>query len=588
MVETGARRVDPPASGFPHGAASMRELRDRAVLATDVAFSITDPCQAGNPLVWANPAFTRVTGYRLDEVVGHNCRLLQGDATDPAAVAAVGAAISTRQSATVTLLNYRKDGTAFWNQLAISPVFDGPGDLVGFVGIQADVTQRVLADAERERALVAERAAREETERGRARLSVLVDATTKLASTLDVGEAVARLAEISVPALADWVCINLADEHGDLADVALLHRDGRRDLLERYAALQPSSLDERSGVRRLLAGADPFLIHETRPRDLRSDLGTPELVDVLEGLGLRSMMYVPLVARANRVLGTMLLVAGPSGRRFDDDDLEAAADLGRRAGLTIDNARLYQREHRNAELLQRSLLPVLPHIAGVTLAARYLPGESTADVGGDFYDILALSDGSVGFAIGDVVGHDLTAAAAMGHLRGLLRACAWDDADDPSGSQPGRIVDRVDRLVQGLDVAPLATLFFGCLAIGAGDAPARFTYANAGHPYPLLRLPSGDVTRLDGGTGLLLGVSDLGPHRSATVGLPPGSVLVGYTDGLVERRGAHLDTGIDWLAATLAAIPPDAPAEEIADRLVSTVDSGRDDDIAVLVLEVDA
>ena len=118
--------------------------------------------------MWVNPSFTRVTGYEPEEVVGRNCRFLQGPATDPAAVEGIRAAIRERRTHTTTLLNYRKDGTAFWNQLSISPVFDGAGALVSFVGVQTDVTERVRVEHEREAAFAAEQAARQEAEPARA------------------------------------------------------------------------------------------------------------------------------------------------------------------------------------------------------------------------------------------------------------------------------------------------------------------------------------------------------------------------------------------------------------------------------------
>ena len=102
-------------------------LLDRAVLATDVSFTISDPRQPDNPLVWVNPAFSRITGYSAAEVAGRNCRFLQGPATDPAAVAAMRRALAAQEQVTVTVLNYRKDGTAFWNEVSMSPVFDGDG-----------------------------------------------------------------------------------------------------------------------------------------------------------------------------------------------------------------------------------------------------------------------------------------------------------------------------------------------------------------------------------------------------------------------------------------------------------------------------
>src|SRR5205807_746115 len=124
--------------------------------------------QPDNPLAWVNPSFSRVTGYEYDEAVGRNCRFLQGPATDPRTVAEIRAALEEPRTITATLLNYRKDGTAFWNQLSISPVFDGAGELVSFVGVQTDVTERVRVESEREAAFAAEQAARQEAELARA------------------------------------------------------------------------------------------------------------------------------------------------------------------------------------------------------------------------------------------------------------------------------------------------------------------------------------------------------------------------------------------------------------------------------------
>lgn len=126
-------------------------LRDRAVPATEVSFTISDPGLPDNPLIWVNPAFTRVTGYEFGESTGRNCRFLQGPASDEATVAAMRRAVEDKESITVTLVNHRKDGTAFWNEVSISPVFDGEGRLTNFVGVQADVTARVAAERERGR-----------------------------------------------------------------------------------------------------------------------------------------------------------------------------------------------------------------------------------------------------------------------------------------------------------------------------------------------------------------------------------------------------------------------------------------------------
>src|SRR4051812_44903916 len=144
------------AEGVEDAEGYLQALRDRAVIATDITFTITDPRQPDDPLVWVNPSFTRVTGYEYDEAVGRNCRFLQGPATDRDTVGRIRRALDEQRTLTTTLLNYRKDGTAFWNQLSISPVFDGNGELVSFVGVQTDVTERVRVESEREAAFAAE------------------------------------------------------------------------------------------------------------------------------------------------------------------------------------------------------------------------------------------------------------------------------------------------------------------------------------------------------------------------------------------------------------------------------------------------
>src|SRR3712207_3475331 len=151
--------------GSDPAGAQLQALRERAVVATDIAFTITDPRRPDGPLVWVNPSFSRITGYSAEEAVGRNCRFLQGPATDAATVAEIRAALDERRAITTTLLNHRKDGTAFWNQLSISPVFDGEGELVSFVGVQTDVTERVRGERERAAAFAAEQAARRSEER---------------------------------------------------------------------------------------------------------------------------------------------------------------------------------------------------------------------------------------------------------------------------------------------------------------------------------------------------------------------------------------------------------------------------------------
>jgi PAS domain S-box-containing protein len=579
-------KIDPADQGAEPDA-YLQALRERAVIATDITFTITDPRQPDNPLAWVNPSFTRVTGYPADEVVGRNCRFLQGPATAPDAVAEIRTAVAERRTVTTTLLNYRKDGTAFWNQLSISPVFDGDGELVSFVGVQTDVTERVRVEREREAAFAAEQSARQDAElaqataeeaqaraeRAQGRLALMAEATSALIATLDMGELIDRLARLCVPGLADWVYVSLLDDYGEVRESVGRHRDGREEDIAEFTARHVMHLPPGSPTRRSMSTSRPVLLETITPEVLQAVFTYPGAREAFERLGGSTALTVPMVAR-RRTLGAIALIRSDGSRPFTRDDVEIAEDLAGRAALAVDNVRLYQREHSVADTLQRSLLPELPEIAGIETAAHYVSASTAADVGGDFYDLLHLPDGSIGIAVGDVVGHDVAAAAAMGHLRGVLRACIWDAED----ADPGRVLARVDRLVQGLRVASLATMVYARAVRPDRDGdPWRLHVANAGHPPVLLRAPDGAMRILDGVTGMLVGVDASSHRETLTVEIPAGSTLIAYTDGLIERPGADLDQGIRDLCERLAAAPPDAGPRELCDAAVAGALDHRDD-----------
>jgi PAS domain S-box-containing protein len=587
---------------------ALQALRERAVIATDITFTITDPRQDDDPLVWVNPSFTRMTGYEYDEAVGANCRFLQGPATDPAAVAEIRTALQERRQVTVTLLNYRKDGTAFWNQLSVSPVFDGEGELVSFVGVQTDVTERVRVENERESAFAAEQSARQEAEnarlvaeraradaerargeaerarwgaeRAQSRLALMAETTSTLSATLEMRELLDRLAALCVPLLADWAYVTLVDEHGIVRDSAYRHRDGGHEAdLDEFTDLHVRHLPQNSPSRRSMSTARPVLLPDVTDDVLEQAVTSPGARAAFRRIGGRSVLTVPMVAR-RRTLGALALVLTTPDRDFDQDDVDMVADLARRAALVMDNVRLYQQEHTVADTLQRSLLPEIPEIAGIEAGAHYVSASTAADVGGDFYDLLELPDGSIGIVVGDVVGHDVAAAAAMGHLRGLIRACLWE-AEDPD---PGAVLGKVDRLVQGLRVASMATMVYARAVPPTGDDRTwRLEVANAGHPPVLLRGPDGEVRLLDGATGMLVGVDASSRRTTRVVELPAGSTLVAYTDGLIETPGLDMDTGIGELAQRLAAAPVAASPGELCAAAVSGVRDRRDD-VALLAV----
>jgi PAS domain S-box-containing protein len=561
----------------------LQVLRDRAVVATEMSFTITDPRRPDDPLVWVNPSFTRLTGWSYDDVVGRNCRLLQGPNTDRAVVGRIAGSLGRRQPVTEVLLNYRRDGTAFWNEVSISPVFDGDGELVNFVGVQTDVTERVVVEQER-------RAALAEAEEARTQLRLLAEATTQMTGALDVVDACVRLARSLVPGLADLCAVDVPDRPGADAvqRLAVAARDGADEArLRRFAELRGDHPGSPGDIGPVLAGGDPLLLPEMPDRGADHFPDDPAAGEVYDGLRLRSLMVVPLRAR-DRVLGALTLASQhPYGRRYGQRDLHLAADIAGRAGLAVDNARLYETEHAAAATLQHSLLPAVPQVPGLQVAARYLVGMDGNQVGGDWYDVLNLPDGAVGVAVGDVVGHDLRAAAAMGQLRGVLRSYAWD------GGPPGSVLDRCDQLVQGLEMAAMATAVYARLEPPDATGERLLRYSNAGHPPPLLLGPDGTLLRLDANHSPMIGaVPDFGrregPGRTeATVRCAPGSVLVLYTDGLTDIAGEDADERTALLEATIGGLAPGVDVETVAEEVIRVCAPSRmRDDVALLALRV--
>jgi PAS domain S-box-containing protein len=235
---------------------------------------------------------------------------------------------------------------------------------------------------------------------------------------------------------------------------------------------------------------------------------------------------------------------------------------------------IYEREHKIAETLQRSLLPErLPPIEGLDLAARYLPGAGGAAIGGDWYDVLERPDGRVALVVGDVVGHGLRAAASMGQLRNAFRAYGMVEAS------PAEVVARINRLVMSGVEQVMATVLYLVLDRETGEV----AFSAAGHPPPLVIAPDG-ARFLEGGRSVPIGAADPAVFREATTVLPPGATLLLYTDGLVERRDTPLADRLDELAE-VAANAGDSLAD-LCESVLSTVlgDGDPGDDVALLAV----
>jgi PAS domain S-box-containing protein len=442
----------------------------------------------------------------------------------------------------------RADGRVPLVAVSVSPMAgqgDRPRQLIAQL---EDVTERKQAELERAERL-REQAARAEAE-------AIAQMVRSLQSVTD-----AALAHLAL----DDLLPDLLDRIGELlgADVAsvLLTDSDTGELVLRATRGAEGSQDGRSGV----AGRGSFASRVARER--RPIVAGGER----EGDGMQSLIGVPLIAEGE--VSGVVRVGSLARDRFDDNDAALLALVADRATLAIGNARLYEREHGIVETLQRSLLPSrLPRLPGISIAARYLPGG--ADVGGDWYDAIALGDGGVGLAMGDVVGHGIEAASMMGELRNTLRAYALE------GLSPGGVVARLDRLVQQLQGDQMATLLYAVL----DPDWTTVRYASAGHPPPLLIGPDGDADYLWGGRSTPLGLGAVSEDEEATAELAGGSTLALYTDGLVEVRGEALVEGLARLrdAAVSGPPEPDALCDHVIDSLLGS-DAARDD-VAFLAL----
>jgi len=250
---------------------------------------------------------------------------------------------------------------------------------------------------------------------------------------------------------------------------------------------------------------------------------------------------------------------------------------GRRRDATLE---LYRAEHQVAETLQRNLLPTLPSLPGLTLAARYLAGGTGQQVGGDWFDVFPVAGGRVGVVVGDVIGHDVTAASAMAQIRALLRGYAVD------GDPPASVITRLDRVVDLLQLTQLVTVFYGLLDLPAADGSRALQYSNAGHVPPILREPSGTVSSLSGAESVVIGAPIDVAHAQDSVQLSAGSVLTLFTDGLVEVPGGSLTDGLRNLEDSVAALG-EADVEQMCDALVAGAERRRlRDDVALLIIRL--
>ncbi|MFI1069162.1 SpoIIE family protein phosphatase [Streptomyces puniciscabiei] len=289
--------------------------------------------------------------------------------------------------------------------------------------------------------------------------------------------------------------------------------------------------------------------------------------------GFAAWAYLPLIA-SGRPVGTCVL-AYAEPHVFPADERAVLTSLGGLIAQALERARLYDAKHRLAHGLQQALLPrILAPPPGIEAAARYLPATHGMDIGGDFYDLVPTLPLTAA-VIGDVQGHNVTAAALMGQIRTGVRAYTT------VGQAPHEVMSSTNRLLVDLGTE----LFASCLYLRLDPARGRAVMARAGHPPPLLRRPDGRVRVLDLAGGPLLGIAPDAVYPTTEVSLAPGSVLVLYTDGLVEAPGVDIEDALCGLGALLSETG-DRPLEQLADDVVRQSAAARErvDDVAVLLL----
>jgi PAS domain S-box-containing protein len=423
-----------------------------------------------------------------------------------------------------------------------------------------------------------ERARAEEREHSlRVRSEFLAEASQALGSSLDYQRTLEEVARLAIPRFADWAAVDLLEDSGRIELVAVAHEDPEmvrwaRQIRERL----PASLADEHGtgavIRRRTSEFYPELVQE----EVESQAESETVLEIIRKLTPRSVIIVPLAVQS-RVLGAMTLIRSGGDRRYETDDLEVAEDLGRRAAVHIENARLFTSRDHIARSLQQILLPTsLPHPEGFQLAATYQPGAAGMEVGGDFYDVIERPDGSLGLVVGDVCGHGPEAAAVMGVARQTIRVVGMAE------TRPSAILRDLNRamLEGGYD------RFVTVCDIRARplERGVRLTVCAAGHPLPLLVGSDGSVREV-GEPGMVLGISEEVSLTDAVVELHPGETVILYTDGLLEWPSrAPTERPFQRLLSSLAR----SPVEEIVLAIESWwregVGSDARDDAALLVL----
>lgn len=415
----------------------------------------------------------------------------------------------------------------------------------------------------------------------RERLDLLFRAAESIGESLDVLTTARQIADVFVPAAADYASVSLADELFTGGEPP--SRGAEKVRLRRAAVasagmaadppfVQPGEkvppvpdMPERQKYRagEVLVVPDRAAMREV----VRGDL---DLFSRLVPSGARSLLAVALTARG-AVLGSLEIWRGEGAPPFDDNDARVLREIASRGALSIDNARRFTRESTEALRLQQSLLPSLSQGTSVSTAARYLAASASGGVGGDWYDVVPLSSTRTALVVGDVVGHGVRAAAMMGRMRTAVQTLA--DLEMAPDELLTHLDDLVMRLALENDNAALGST---CLFAVYDPVTGCCSMASAGHPPPILVRPDGHAEVVPMSVGPLLGVGGL-PFEVTQVRLEPRSTLAFYTDGLVEPAATDLYAGMERLREELSGLGDGDDLDEAADRVVEALTPAGED-----------
>ncbi|AZP20188.1 SpoIIE family protein phosphatase [Streptomyces aquilus] len=463
-------------------------------------------------------------------------------------------------------------------------VHSGSGRPIGIAWLAIDITAR--------------RQAAREAAAARRNLALLNEAGARIGNSLDLETTARELLDVVVPGFCDLATVDLYQGllAGDETPPGLA--DGSAELRRvAFASAVSDAPFAGSGPPIAVGAVHHYPFNSPCADALRT--ARPQYIPAEEGGLVQSTLAVPMVAH-DTVVGLAQFARTKGSEPFGDRDRELAVELAARAAVCIDNARLYRREHERALMLQRSLLPPGdPVAAGLDIACRYRPGNSSSDrpseVGGDWFDVIELPGHRTALVVGDVMGRGLRAAVAMGELRSAVRTLALLDLE------PAEVLSALDEIARGLGApggvqqatraarrpreADLSEVYLATCVYAVYDSVTRrCTFANAGHLPPVLVEPGEAALMLDVPPGMPLGVGGE-PFEEVEVDLPEGALLALYTDGLVESRDHPLDEGLQAFVGALT--DPSRPLEDVCDHVLNTLDTHHgEDDIALLMARV--